>query len=140
MKLTTCISAGVFIFLSAWVMKNKESNEQSGSLYQTKWTLKRIHSDSTYDEVTGKAFIHFDNEKKSAGGNGGCNSFGSTLSVTGNNLQISEIFSTKMYCEGIQPVEDTYLKYLGKSNRFDIKGKILSLYKDKLLLLEFSAE
>ncbi len=140
MKLTTYISAGVFIFLSAWVMKNKEANEQSGSLYQTKWTLKRIHSDSPNNELTGKAFIQFDSEKKSAGGNGGCNSFGSSLSVTGNNLQFSNIFSTKMYCEGIQPTEDIYLKYLGETNRFDIKGKILSLYRDKQLLLEFFAE
>jgi heat shock protein HslJ len=139
MKLTTYISAGVFIFLSAWVMKNKEANEQSGSLYHTKWTLKRIHSDSN-NEVTGKAFILFNNEKNSAGGNGGCNSFGSTLTVTDNNLQISNIFSTKMFCEGIQPAEGTYFKYLGETNRFDIKGKTLSLYKDKQLLLEFSAE
>ena len=140
MKLTTCISAGVFIFMSAWVMKTKEANIQSSSLYHTKWTLKRIHLNTGVEGVTGKAFIKFDEEKKSAGGNGSCNSFGSTLDVTGNNLHLTNIFSTKMYCEGVQLTEDAFLKYLGQVTRYDIKGKLLSLYKDKELLLEFAEE
>ena len=140
MKLTTCISAGVFIFLSAWVLKTKEANEQSGSLYDTKWSLKRIQSDNTTHDVTGKAFIKFNDEKNSAGGNGGCNTFGSTLTTSGNNLHLTNIFSTKMYCEGIQQTEDLFLKYLAQVTRYDIKGKTLSLYKDKELLLELAEE
>ncbi len=141
MKLTTCISAGAFIFISALFMKNKEANDQSGSLYNTKWTLKRIHSGTSVDDdITGKAFIKFNEEKNSAGGNGSCNSFGSTLVVSGNTIHLSNIFSTKMYCEGVQETENNFLKSLGEVNRYDIKGKMLSLYKDKELLLELTEE
>lgn len=140
MKLTTCISAGVFIFMSAWVMKTKEANIQSGSLYNTKWALKRIHLQTGAEEVTGRAFIKFNDEMKSAGGNASCNTFGSNLNVTGNNLHLTSIFSTKMYCEGVQPTEDAFLKYLSQVTRYDIKGNLLSLYKDKELLLEFAEE
>lgn len=140
MKLSTYISAGVFIFLSAVVMKNKEANKQSQALYNTKWSLKKIHSDSTITDVDGKAFIKFNEEKKSAGGNGSCNSFGSSFSISGNTLTLLNIFSTKMYCEGVQQTEDTFFKRLAEVNRYDIKGKHLSLYRDNVLLLEFNGE
>lgn len=140
MKLSTYISAGVFIFLSAVVMKNKEANKQTQALYNTKWSLKKIHSDSTITEVDGKAFIKFNEEKKSAGGNGSCNSFGSSFSISGNTLTILNLFSTKMYCEGVQQTEDTFFKRLAEVNRYDIKGKHLSLYRDNALLLEFTGE
>ena len=50
------------------------------------------------------------------------------------------IFSTKMYCEGVQQREDAFFKQLGKVNRFVIKDKALLLYMDKEVLLEFEGE
>lgn len=137
MKLVTFISAGAFIFFSAFIMKKKNDVQQS--LYNTKWSLKKIHSETGEEEVITKAFIKFNQAKNSAGGNGGCNSFGSTAVVSGSAISIKDIFSTKMYCEGVQSTEDAFFKQLSKVNRFEVKNKKLLLYSEKGLLLEFEA-
>jgi heat shock protein HslJ len=139
MKLVTFVSAGAFIFFSAFVMK-KETGKPLSSLYDTKWELKKIYISGSTEIVTGKAFIKFNPSTKSAGGNGGCNSFGSSITVSGHTISFKNIFSTKMYCEAVQQTEDAFLKQLGKVNRFVIKNKALRLYKDKELLLEFESE
>jgi len=139
MRLITFISAGAFILFSAFIMK-KENQKQASSLYQTKWLLKKMHIDSGIEEVNTKAFIRFDEEKQSAGGNGSCNSFGSSISVEKNTISFKNTFSTKMYCVEVQKTEDTYFNLLGKANRFEIKDKTLSLYQNKNVLLEFKSE
>ncbi len=139
MKLITFISVGTFIFLSAFVMK-KEAAKQQSALYDTKWALKKIYIADSVELITGKAFIKFNREKKSAGGNGGCNAFGSRITVSGNTISFKDIFSTKMYCEEVQQTEDAFFKQMEKVNRFKIKEKVLLLYKDKEVLLEFESE
>ena len=109
-------------------------------LFDTKWSLKKIYDSSKVEDVNTKAFLHFDKEKGSAGGNGSCNSFGSTTSVNGNEVSFKNIFSTKMYCEQVQQIENKYFGKLGKANRFEIKDKSLILYQDKEKLLEFAVE
>ena len=145
MKLISFISAGAFILFSAFVMKKPayrsgRENKPQQTLYDTKWTLKKIHNDGSVEAVTGKAFIKFNQSTKSASGNGGCNAFGSSITVSGNTVGLKDIFSTKMYCEGVQQTEDTFFKHLEKVNRFEIKDKTLLLYKDKEVLLEFESE
>lgn len=139
MKLLTFISTGAFILASAFVMK-KNDPVQPVALYDTKWSLKKIHTETGTEEVFTKAFIKFNQEKKSAGGNGSCNSFGSTALVDGSKMTISQIFSTKMYCEGVQKTEDHFFRLLAEVNRFEVTGKTLNLYKEKQLLLEFISE
>ena len=135
MKLTTFISAGLFILFSAFMIKQDASEDPS--LYGVRWSLKKIHSDSTVIPVSTRAYIRFDKEKKSAGGNGSCNVFGGSLEVKGHEISIKDIFSTKMYCDAVQSTEDVFFMQLKKADRYEIKGKTLYLYKDKKLLLEF---
>ncbi len=139
MKLLTLFSTGTFIILAACCMQKEAAKEQL-SLYDTKWDLKKIYPSSGNENVNTKAFIRFNKEKGSAGGNGSCNSFGSTAVVSGNTVTLSNIFSTKMYCEAVQPIEDAYLGQLGKVNRYEVDDKKLLLFHDKDLLLEFEAE
>ena len=144
MKLLTFLSVGAFIVLSAFVVGKKidstvrEKTMTITSLYATKWFLKQIYTDNGSVVVT-EAFIKFNREKKSAGGNGSCNMFGSNFSVNNDEISFKNIFSTKMYCEGAQQQEDLFFKQLEKVNRFEIKGEILKLYQDKDLLLEFES-
>lgn len=146
MKLITFISAGTFIVLSAFVMKKtacpagREKNTQTSSLYDTKWILKQINTDAGREEVMTQAFIKFNQENKSAGGNGSCNVFGSNFSEIKDKISFKNIFSTKMYCEGVQQTEDAFFKQLERVNRFEIKDRTLLLYQDKDVLLEFAAE
>jgi len=111
----------------------------STPLYNTKWSLKKIHDNSNEEMVNTKAFIRFDKEKGSAGGNGSCNSFGSSSTINGNEVSFKNVFSTKMYCEQVQQIENKFLGNLEKVTRYEIKDKSLLLYKDKELLLEFAA-
>ena len=73
----------------------KETMEQPMPLYNTKWSLKKIYTDDKEETVNTKAFIRFDKEKGSAGGNGSCNSFGSSATTNGNEVSFRNIFSTK---------------------------------------------
>jgi heat shock protein HslJ len=139
MKLITFISTGLYLVLSACAMQNKVAEDQQ-PLYDTKWNLKKIHVEAKTEEVNTKAFIRFNQEKGSAGGNASCNTFGSNTAVNENKVSFSNIFSTKMYCEGVQDTENSYLAQLAKVTRFEIKSKTLLLYRDKDLLLEFEAE
>ena len=116
------------------------SDKASTSLYNTKWSLKKIYTNDSVENVQTRAFIRFDKEKGSAGGNGSCNSFGSNATVNGNELSFKNIFSTKMYCEAVQKIENGFLSGLEKITRFEIKDKSLLLYGDKELMLEFAAE
>ena len=142
MRLTTLISAGIFIVASAFIMKKEHIDDTmiNQSLYDTKWSLRKIHTETGVQDVQTKAFIKFNEEKKSAGGNGSCNTFGSSIMIHNNQVSFKNIFSTKMYCEDVQQIENIFLNQLGKVNRFEIKNKTLFLYNDKDVLLEFEAE
>lgn len=133
------MSAGAFILFSAFFMK-QQNNSQSSPFYDTKWSLKKIHKGETSEAVNTKAFIKFNAEKKSAGGNGSCNSFGSSFTVNGKQISFKNIFSTKMYCEEVQQTEDAFFKQLEKVNRFETGDKTLLLYNGDELLLEFQSE
>lgn len=138
MKLITIISTGLFIVLAALYLKKERS--VSPSLYNTKWSLRTITTDTGTINVNTKAFMKFNEEQKSAGGNGSCNSFGSTATIKGDSINFSNIFSTKMYCEEVQQIENTFFNLLGKANRFTIKNKTLFLYQINDLLMEFVPE
>ena len=117
----------------------KETTKTITPLFNTKWSLKKVYSDGKEELVNTKAFIRFDKEKGSAGGNGSCNSFGSTAIINSNEVSLKNIFSTKMYCEQVQLIENKFLGSLEKVTRYEIKEKSLLLYSDKKLLLEFAA-
>ena len=45
-----------------------------------------------------------------------------------------------MYCDEVQKTENSFFAQLNKVNRFEIKGNVLLLYHDKILLLEMVAD
>lgn len=139
MKKITLISIGFSAILLS-CSATKQAATPATPLYETKWSLKKIHSNGAIEEVQTKAFIKFDEAKKSAGGNGSCNSFGSSATINNNDMSLKGIFSTKMYCEGVQKTEDSFFKQLEKVTRFEIKGNSLSLFQGNTLLLEFASE
>lgn len=136
---------GVYFSYAAAIMllscsSSKETMKATTPLYNTKWSLKQIYTGHVFQVIETKAFIHFDQQKSSAGGNGSCNSFGSNFIINNNEVNFKNIFFTKMYCEAVQQIENDFLKRLKNANRFEIKGHALFLYHDKEKLLEFLAE
>lgn len=112
---------------------------QQDALYAHQWSLKKIHTDTGTETVATKAFIRFDKEKGSAGGNGSCNSFGSNAAVNNREVSITQLFSTKMYCEEVQKTENAFFNHLALVNKFEVKDKTLLLYQGDKVLLEFEA-
>ena len=135
-----------FIFVTILIISAscKPAKETTGTtstpLFGTKWSLKKIYTGGKEETVNTKAFIRFDKEKGSAGGNASCNNFGSSLTVNKHEVSFKDIFSTKMYCEQVQQTENKFLAGLRKVNRFEIKEKRLLLYNDRELMFEFTVE
>lgn len=103
------------------------------------WYLKKIYMpEATLDIANQNAFIKLDAAKNSAGGKGGCNSYGSSYAVNEQQISFKNIFSTKMFCEKFQAQEDAYFRQLEKVNRYDVKDDKLLLYAGNELLLEFT--
>ena len=102
------------------------------------WYLTTIYRVNGYTQVlTRKAYISFNTADGKLAGNGSCNSFGGKLMVADSNLSFGNIFSTKMYCNDVQSIENDFMSRLQKVTRYEIKGKKLLLYEQEDLLLEF---
>lgn len=114
----------------------REKIPQNAPFDGTKWILDKIDGESIKTE---QAFISFDTENERFGGKGGCNGMGGNLSVEGSKIKMSEIISTKMYCEGLSEIENRFIVRLEQTTRFLIKEKRLYLYRDGKLLLELAA-
>ena len=101
------------------------------------WQLTTIDGNAVNPD---KATISFDFDKNRVGGNGGCNGFGGTLSSNNGEIKISQIISTKMFCENGSDVENKYLPKLEQVNKYQIAdGKLQLLSSDKIVL-EFTAK
>lgn len=113
--------------------ENRSGN--NADLSANAWRLTAIDGASVN---AGKTFIKFDETKKSVGGNGGCNGFGGNLVKNGNQIKISEIISTKMFCEATQEIENKFLGNLDRVTKYEIRNGRLFLYAGEEIVLEFA--
>ena len=106
-----------------------------------KWVLESIKNRKTLVAIKG-AFVNFDAQKGSAGGNSGCNVFGGDFLATRSTLRITDIISTMRACtEGdTMDVEREFLDGLRRADRFEIKDGRLFLYDGRKLLLTLRGE
>ncbi len=107
------------------------------NFFGTEWKLTRIEGNIIKNE---KAFIRFDEAKNSARGNGGCNVFGGNMSKTGSKVKISEVFSTKMFCQNGSDVENKFLSNFEQVTEYEIKDGKLFLMANKTVVLEFEVK
>ncbi len=111
------------------------SPAQNSKLNGKIWQLTQINGEAvSIDRTT----IQFNFDKKRVGGNGGCNGFGGTLKASGKQIKISEIISTKMFCENDSDVENKYLSTLETATKFRVADGKLQLLKNKKIVLEFA--
>lgn len=139
-KTITLLTILSVIILTACAGAKAVSAGTQNDLYNKTWKLKQILTDTAKFTVETKATLIFDAQKKSAGGNGSCNTFGSSVSINGNELSFSNIFSTKMYCDEVQQTENRYLSQLGKVSTYRIDGNTLTLLSDGKVVLIFEAQ
>ncbi len=64
-------------------------------------------------------------------GNAGCNRIVGGYSVDGSTIDIGQLATTLMYCEGAMDAERALLKALEKSTAYTVKGAKLTLFGPK---------
>jgi len=114
---------------------------QSMRLEDKKWMLEAIEG-IPVSTVARTAFVVFNSDKQSAGGNTSCNVFGGTYSTSGSTLKITDVISTERACEedNRMTIERQFLDGLQKANRYDIQGAKLMLYENRRLLLTLTGQ
>ncbi len=142
----TILAGSAFILITGFVKTQPVG--PTPSLFEKKWYVRKVNQiygkdlpAFKTDTMEGQtAFLKFNKEKQSAGGNGGCNSFGGHFYIHKDSISITDIISTQQYCEGTHQVEEDLFAALRKINRFEITGNRLVLFDGKNNLLEFESE
>lgn len=121
------------------ISESAESNELK--LEDKKWILEKIEN-KTIGKLPETAFLVFNKEKQSAGGNTSCNVFGAEYEADGKTLKITQGIQTFRACieDERMNIEREFMNGLQKIDRYEIKGENLFLYEGKTLLLTFRAE
>lgn len=137
----------LFVSLGACSPKTKTTNNNSQPvskknipLIGPRWMLKKINDDMQPYQPDGQVLwlqLLLGGTQFSA--YGGCNNGGGKYTVEKNTIRLTEMVSTKMYCEPNMKLENAFFNKLQQANRFELKGNILSLFFDKTFLLEFEA-
>ena len=79
--------------------------------------------------------IEINSKENHVTGNTGCNTLNGKVVVEENQIEFSDMVTTKMFCE--KSIEAEFLESLGMVNNFKIEKLQLSLYRDDELLLIF---
>ena len=74
----------------------------------------------------------FDNDGN-LGGSAGCNGYGCSYEMSGEQMSCGPVITTLMYCEmpeGVMAQEQAFLAALGSVARYSIDGELLMLYDE----------
>ena len=91
------------------------------------WQLTTINKSAVQEEVPEDITISIKFEQGKLSGIGGCNQLGANYKTKRKSLSISEIFTTKKYCENSMQWEQKFLDYLGIYASYKIIGESLTL-------------
>lgn len=137
MKKTFITLGAALLMLFVTGCKTGKAGVSKENLSSTVWQLSSISGKSvvTTDYPNGLPDVAFAADNK-INGHGGCNRYGGTYTLdTEGKLMLSQMISTKMFCEGV--AEDVYMKMLSKANRVKIEGSNLVLYNNEKEILTF---
>ena len=97
------------------------------SLVGTEWLLADLAGTAVI--ANSKASLAFLEDGRAAG-NGSCNRFTGSVTITGDTLKFGPLASTRMACMdgGVSAQEDAYLKALGAANRYEVSNGDLLIY------------
>ncbi|MCU0240369.1 MAG: META domain-containing protein [Pyrinomonadaceae bacterium] len=100
--------------------------------YVGKWKLTKLVG---VEKLSEKITLNVSKDGK-IGGNGGCNTFGGSYTVKKAKITFKDIFSTKMFCDGVP--ENEYFNALGNAKSYTIKkGELIIYDKSKKVILKF---
>ena len=102
-------------------------------LIGTTWQLTALDGTPVAAGVTSTLIISAD----SIGGNGGCNTYGGNLAATPTGIDISQVFSTMMACDGLQH-EQAFFAALEATDGFAIVDGNLQLLEGDAVVAELA--
>ena len=103
-------------------------------LIGTSWQLTELGGAPTSAKITSTANFSADG----VGGNGGCNTYGGTLTVTPTGIDITEIMSTMMACDGLAQ-EQAFFAALEATTNYRIEdGTLLLTGPDDVTLAQLA--
>lgn len=91
------------------------------------WQLTTFDSGAQAQQVPDSIAISVKFEGGKIDGNGGCNHIGGGYTVNGKNLNVTGLFSTKMFCEAAAKWETMFLQRLEKSRTYKIENQMLEI-------------
>ena len=102
------------------------------TLENTHWSFVSFGSPDGEENLIKEAEITLMLADGKVGGFGGCNSYGGTYEVDGNNISIDQITSTLRACADPEATEQEqrYLQALESTNRFELNGNQLVITYD----------
>lgn len=104
--------------------------ETSLSLEDTTWVLESYGEpgNTTVALEETEVTVLFESAKGEVGGSAGCNGYGGTYELDGNELKFLELMTTLMYCnEQVNDQEVEYMNILQAAESFEIKGGKLTI-------------
>lgn len=107
--------------------------ESLATLVGTSWRLAQLDDEPVAPSVTSTLMISAD----SIGGNGGCNTYGGNIAQTPTGIDITEVFSTLMACDGLDQ-EQAFLAALEAADSFAVVAGKLQLLENGTVLAELA--
>ncbi len=125
--------------LAKFKAADAETETATSDLEAKKWMLASIKG-TAVRELEEAAFLVFDREKASAGGNSGCNAFGGSYESKRSTIRIFDMVSTMRACieDDRMDIERGLLGGLQGANRFEIRDGQLHLFNGETELLVFT--
>lgn len=128
---------GLFLFSCNVAKPTTDFNEAKKALTTNKWILQDANG-PVVSYNSQEVSIEFTEEGTGlrASGFAGCNRFFSGVELSPDHIKFSQPGSTMMACPDLDS-ETAFLALIGEVNAYEINGKELKLFKDKILLMRF---
>ena len=126
----TLLTIAVFSVLSLPAIADGEGVDD---LVGTSWKLTQLEGQPVSEAVNSTLVISAD----SVGGNGGCNTYGGDLAETPAGIDISQVFSTMMACDGLDQ-EQAFFAALEAADAFTLVDSNLHLLGNGTVLAELA--
>jgi len=102
-----------------------------------KWELTRFNGQSPAEAGFADRLpnLVINMQESKVGGFSGCNSFGGKVVIDETKITFSQVFSTKMFCEGIP--EPEFFQLLDNTLTYSIANNTLTFERDSKVVMEF---
>ena len=126
------ILIAICLMISACASQGTSATSLIGSWKLTAYGSADAPTPATADREANLTF----EEDGSVSGNSGCNSFGGTYTIKGDQVTFSQLISTLMACgDPVMEQEGAIYQVLTDTASFKIEGNTLTLTKDDIVLV-----